>query len=340
MGGKALKNAKTRRYQADEYHALTKEVRDKLLWGYRGWEDKGFGRVNQVEVIGAYRSKESFGDMDVLYTTLSGDPVDETFIRDKFSPIEIVRNGSVISFDYKELQIDLIHSHQDSFEYAANYFAWNDLGNLNGRIAHGFGVKHGHRGLTLPLRDGDQQFAEIVLTTDHSKALRFMGLDPDRFQEGFEDLREIFDFVTSSHYFNPDNYKLENLNTIAKTRDRKRPTYNAFLEHTKDWKGPTWTNPHKLDKKMWIPFILDQFPEARSDFDRAMEKLVFQQFIKTKFNGTLVSEITGLVGKELGQFMHHLRNTTNLEHQHYIAMLSDQKIRDLIKLNFDIFQKS
>lgn len=121
MGGKALKTAKTRRYQADEYHALTKEVRDKLLWGYRGWEDKGFGRVNQVEVIGAYRSKESFGDMDVLYTTLSGDPVDETFIRDKFSPIEIVRNGSVISFDYKELQIDLIHSHQDSFESSSLY---------------------------------------------------------------------------------------------------------------------------------------------------------------------------------------------------------------------------
>ncbi len=337
MGGNALKTTKTRRYQADEYFALANEVGDKLLWGYRGCEDKGFGRVNQVEVIEAYRSKESFGDMDVLYTTLSGDPVDANFIQDTFSPNEIVRNGSVISFDYKELQIDLIHSPVESFEYASCYFRFNDLGNLVGRIAKAFNVKHGHRGLTLPLRDGDQQFAEIVLTTDHSKALRFMGLDSDRFQEGFEDLREIFDFVTASHYFDPESYKLENLNTIAKTRDRKRPTYNAFLEHTKDWKGPTWTNPHTLDKKMWIPFILDQFPGARPDFDRAMEKLVFQQFIKTKFNGTLVSEITGLVGKELGHFMHYLRTTTNLEHQHYIAMLSDQKIRDLIKLNFDLF---
>ena len=340
MGGNALKKANTRRYQAGEYHALVKEVRDKLLWGYRGWEDKGFGRVNQAESIAAYRSKESFGDMDVLYTTLSEDPVDIWFVRETFSPKEICQNGSVISFDYKELQIDLIHSTSDRFEYAKNYFAWNDLGNLIGRIAHQFGLKHGHRGVTLPLRDGDQQFAEIVLTTDHSTALRFMGLDPDRFNEGFENLREIFDFVTASHYFNPEVYKLENLNTIAKTRDRKRPTYNAFLEHTKDWKGHTWTNPHKLDKKMWIPFILDQFPEARPDFDRAMEKLVFQQFIKTKFNGTLVSEITGLVGKDLGYFMQHVRETTNLGHPHYVAMLSDQKIRDLVKLNFDVFQKS
>ena len=121
MGGNALKNTKTRRYQADEYFALAKEVRDKLLWGYRGWEGKGFGRVNQVEVIEAYRSKESFGDMDVLYTTLSGDSVDANFIQDTFSPNEIVRNGNVISFDYKELQIDLIHSTHDSFESSSLY---------------------------------------------------------------------------------------------------------------------------------------------------------------------------------------------------------------------------
>lgn len=339
MGGNALKNTKTRRYQADEYFALAKEVRDKLLWGYRGWEGKGFGRVNQVEVIEAYRSKESFGDMDVLYTTLSGDPVDANFIRDTFSPNEIVRNGTVISFDYKEFQIDLIHSDAACFDYATNYFAWNDLGNLIGRIAHSFGLKHGHRGLTLPLRDGDQQFAEVVLTTNYATALGFLGLDVDRFNEGFNTLEEIFDFVTESPYFNPESYKLENLNTIAKTRDRKRPTYNAFLKYIEDWNGHTWTNPYKRKKELWVPYILNCFPAATSYFERAVERKAFQQVVKQHFNGDIVAEVTGLQGKDLGEFMKYLRTQSAFKNPHYVALLNDPAlVRHLIEVNYVMYQ--
>lgn len=175
MGGNALKSIETRRYDAKEYKDLCAVVNRKLL---------GFGYMLNWHIIDAYRTKESFGDMDLLYTSYGGKPLCVEDIGDIFSdepPREIVRNGSCISFDFRELQIDFIHSPVDEYFYAKDYFAWNDLGNLVGKIARRFGLKHGHRGLTLPLRDDSQEFAEIIITQNHYDTLEFLDLDPVRF---------------------------------------------------------------------------------------------------------------------------------------------------------------
>lgn len=110
MGGNALKNTTTRRYAADEYFAVASEVMQKLL--------SNIGAINQTDVIEAYRTKESFGDADILYSTYPGQGIYVIDIQRVFNPNEIVKNGDVISFDYKELQIDLIYSAADCYDYA------------------------------------------------------------------------------------------------------------------------------------------------------------------------------------------------------------------------------
>ena len=65
---------------------------------------------NRADVIYAYLSKESFGDVDIVYSTTDDEPFSVESLQQEFNPSRVVRNGEVTSFDYKELQVDLIHA--------------------------------------------------------------------------------------------------------------------------------------------------------------------------------------------------------------------------------------
>lgn len=328
MGGNALKNTNTRRYQKDEYFALFPELVDGHLFPIQS--------VLEMYLIEAYRDKESFGDMDIIYSTFDDVSLDIDDIKTSMypeCPNEIIKNGDVISFDYKELQIDMIHSKKETIQYVRNYMKANDLGNLIGRIAKKFGLKHGHRGLTLPVRNGDHVHGEIVINMDHDKTLEFLGLDAKKFNDGFDSLDDIFQFVSSSQYYNPEFYKLENLNTIAKVRDRKRTTYREFLKFGETYSGPVW-NPNK-DKSYYLPMIFEAFPDAREQFVELMKEVAFSQAYGKKFNGVMVKEITGLEGKELGIFMKKLKDTFWF-YPEFVVYSEPEKIRNRI---IEIFEQ-
>lgn len=321
MGGNCLKETFTRRYQADEYKELCAIVNRKLY---------SHGYMAAMHIIDAYRTKESFGDMDVLYTTYDDLPLCVEDIADMFSnepPNQIVRNGSVISFDFREFQIDFIHSPQSEFMYAKNYFAWNDIGNLIGKITRRFGLKHGHNGLILPLRDGDHAFDEVVMTYDHDQTLRLIELDPERFNVGFDTLDDIFEYVSSSPYFNPESYKLENVSHAGRVRDKKRKTYQEFLKFIEEREG-TFNVLQMPSKELMVPHVLSYF-DKWGQFNSAVAGLAVQKQAKLKFNGELVSTLTGLEGKDLGMFMRELRQTGRFEPE-YMVYLSDENIRQEI----------
>lgn len=331
MGGNALQEGLTRRHNKDEYIQKSLEVLTKL---------QTFLYVPCAMLIDSYKTKETFGDADILYTRpddkpLSYDDVSKLFPESK----EIVRNSSVISFEYKELQVDLIHSPDIEFVYALNYYGNNDVGNLVGKLAHQLGLKHGHRGLTMPVRDGVNIVGEVLLTRDHDIALKFLDLDVGVFNKGFDTLEDIFKFVRKSKYFNPDSYKLENLNTIGKMRDKKRTTYRAFLEYNEA--NPV-ANPYvrKANKKEYLQQIFEYFCEdALNDYTKVTQELAAIRYIKTRFNGDIVSMLTGYTGKGLGQFMQHLKANEFLLNRHTIPLLSEEEIADIVLKNAKIFDE-
>lgn len=300
MGGNALKTVNTRRYNADEYFAAASKVVDALCIS---------GYCPRVKIIKAYRNKETFGDLDILYTTADDKPFGVEVVKALFNPDEVVRNTDVISFNFKDLQVDLIHTPAIFFDYASNYFAWNDQGNLVGRIAKKFGLKHGHDGLYLPIRDGDQVFTEILLTTSYLRSLAWLGFNTDQFIQGFDNLVDIFDWVAENPFYNPDFYKLEYLNHAAKIRDRKRSTYNAFLEYGAELEstGKQFWKPLAV-RSEYLPQIFEEFPHALTEYDEAMRKLATVRYVRSRFNGNIVSELTGFEGKHLGAFMRHLKD--------------------------------
>jgi hypothetical protein len=318
MGGNALKNTVTRKYESDEYFKLVDKIIGKLI---------SVSDVMGCRVIEAYREKTVFGDMDILYTTIDDSPLDNDIFLELFNPNELVKNSEVTSLDVEELQIDFIHIPQSQYEYANAYYSFNDFGNLHGKLQRYFGLKHGHKGLYLPLRDGGNMFAEILITLDHNKALEFVGLNPDTFNKGFDNLDQIFDYTVTSPNYSPEWYLLENISYSNRIRDRKRPTYQKFLKYGEKYTGPR--AKRVTDKTQFLQKIFEFFPEAYPDYQAALQKLAVQKFAKEKFNGGIVAKSTGFVNKQLGEFMYILRKDWYFSTEN-IIFLSDDQILDRI----------
>lgn len=293
MGGNALK-IQTERLQADDYHKLAAEVVDML---------RSSGCVKRAEAMINYSSKTDFGDLDVLLTR--SDEYSITRMLELFKPKDHFKNGTILSLEYKNFQVDLVSISEESFDYAFNYFH-GELGNLIGRLAHKIGLKHGHEGLQMILKDGDYQFATLMLTTDHDDTLRLLGLDVDRYRQRFETLDQMFEWIAESKLFSPAIYLLENRNAIAKQRDRKRKVYQAFLAWCTE-RYDVHAPVIKKDKSEYLPMIYNAFPHAKQWSDEQHELLRIQRIVKSKLNGGIVMELTGLSGKHLGELMAFIR---------------------------------
>lgn len=293
MGGKALKQTVTRRYSANEYHAILPRIVDKLT------------NTLYVESVKAYGEKESFGDADIVVVFESDvDPVQ--LITQQFRPNQLVENRSVISFDYEQLQVDIIiFSEMSSARFASQYFAFNDLGNFIGRTAHRLGFKFGQTGLHYILRDSDTvQIAELLVTDDFSSALQFLDYDPLIHLRGFDTLDQIFDYVATSRYFEPAQYLLQNRTSEARKRDRVRPSYIAILQYMQTrFDLNEMSEKVPVDRLWHLRRAFETFPQFKRAYDFAIHKHYTHKQYRTNFNGDLIREWYGLSGIELGHFM-------------------------------------
>lgn len=341
MGGNALMIS-TQRADQETFFKIQGHVCGLLPLFFSG---------SKIAAIPAYKEKATFGDLDILISKSlihkQPDWVDQLieFLKKNFGTTEFFKNGDVLSFDYHQpdtgfvFQVDLIFISEDRFEYALSYFSYNDLGNLIGRTAHKAGLAHKHDGLVYYVRDGDYLADEILLTTDYKKALVFLGYDPTVFEKGFVSLEDIFKYVAGSKYFNADIFLLENRNTIAKARDKKRKTYMEFLK----WCAahpelPKFTYP--AEKSAWLPVIAKEFPEFEQALAKVWEKVNNNRAAKLKFNGEAVSKITGFKEKPLGAFIQSFKRQfeSESEFQSWILASSQEEIEEKIKGHLLIFK--
>jgi hypothetical protein len=327
------------RMEADRFHPLASKLTTDLV--------ERFGA--RAHVIPAYRSKPDFGDMDILLemekVLLPGDTGPEQraaleeFAYNNCNARVFSPNDTVISFDYRDttadtdgLQVDLILSPAAEFDAALAYFSYNDLGNLIGRTAHMMGCSYGHRGLLYPFRDGNYLFRTLMVTSSPDEAMRFQGFDPARHHQGFENLAEIFDYASSSRYFNRDIFLLENRNHTSRTRDRKRKTYREFLEFL-ELHPELPAFPYPEDKSAWLPQLFAAFPKFEADYHQAHADLDQSRVVKELFNGAKVSAWTGLSGNALGEVMSRVRDSfaTTADFHDFVVRSNEEDLRAKVR---------
>lgn len=326
MGGNLLAKwgLPPKRIQAAEYKALTAEVKTKII------ENLVLtGSTAKIELIRSYRNKESFGDADFVMTEITVPQLKPIVQRVSASPHYHTNDGT-ISFPYNGFQVDLITQPADSYESSLNYFAYNDLGNLLGRIYHKLGVSFGHRGLVYTIReshftgnpDDNHVAGTTILSTGISQILKCAGYDPITYHAGFDTVEQIFEYVTTSPFFDASIFEYESLNHTNRTRNRKRANYAGFLE----WLS---TSAHKerrfpfLKKEEYRDFWNSQFPFLSDELLKLEKEHGRKLLLRSCLNGDHVKVIVGEDGYKIGWILTYIRQ--NYSEQEILGLTEETR---------------
>lgn len=313
MGGNIWKEQSVR-LELKDYLIVLQEVKALL-------EEHIVLDKNEIKEIAYIKNKADFGDLDLLLTSRFEH---KTFLIKYLENSEMLYkvNGDVVSFLYKNFQVDIIFVNASDILYAKNYFSWNDAGNLVGRMIKQLGFKHGHNGLYYINRQDTQVLSETCVSKDYLDALRILKLDTSLFLKGFDTKEQLFNWVIASPYFNKDIFKFENLNHTNKVRDRKRATYNDFLKYLETLPDKTFN--YKFDRQSiavyHYPFLADVLT---SDLKRSEDNLK----IKGVFNGEVFTKLLNIYDKPLGAFIKYFKSKYSSE---YLLMMADTKTNEEI----------
>lgn len=325
MGGNALKPFEVRRFDKKEYSQIWDELYPII--------QKYFLYTQHTESI---HEKKDFGDMDIVVAVCLDDGWKEKFSKDIGTKAQ-VSNSNVHSFEYKGIQIDLIHipGSIKEFKWATIYLSNNDLGNLIGRLARHIGFTYGSQGFTYQFnQDNGSYTQEIVVSFEKHKVAQFLGFT--YLHEDFPTFKHMFKWLTTSCLFDPTIYLLENRNQEGRHRDKKRPNYLAFLEFCHKRFDINKLTYQPANKKVHLLRAFDQWPEFKRQYLQAKKEAALSKRIKRAFNGNLVKKVTKLSGKELGDFIKANKALFQLPENYSMDLNSRTK---LIHERYDYFMR-
>lgn len=307
MGGNALKQYENKRLDKFRYFLLVSK------FARRFHHEFGFEPV----LIPAYKHKPSFGDADFLIDSSQLPPnwTAQLIYTFDLTDAQYTKNGTCVSIGWNHFQFDLIVTPHDEMDSAYFYFSYNDFGNLIGRIGHKLGIKIGHRGLSLVVRRETHILKEIFFSKNAKDALDILGLNPEIYDRGFNNLEDMFAYVASSKYFDPWIYSLEHRSATSRVRDKKRATYSAFLK----WVAETHPKQnHSFENKselggysIRLPYyyseVISRWPWVEQEVNEVIADFELNQKFKEVYNGEIVTQLTGYTGKTLGAFMAQMK---------------------------------
>lgn len=298
MGGKAF-GLEAKRMDKNEYED-TLALNLARIDSSQHYKGMGKGVIS-------YSTKETFGDIDILVPSESFS-FDKFWDKHKFRYKDYRRNGGVISLlDKQDRQIDIITTPLNIYNIHYNYLAYNDMGNFIGRIAKSLNLKYGHDGLSLVVRhkeDKTRQIGVIPISTDVKYIYDLLDI-PYRC---YDTMEQIYNDIMSSKYYHKDSFLLEKQSHHARVRDRKRKSYHGMLNYIKEY--DTNEEPRRV---YTIHETLAMLPEGITlEYNRILAEHDRKLYEKTLFNGNIVSEVTGLEGKELGKFMTYIKDKVDV----------------------------
>lgn len=285
MGGNLFDNNRRMDSKEDFNDVLTKQT---LLF-------KEITNLISPRLLG---DKQSFGDIDLVYDNQYTQAIKDVL---KQIGYPTHQNGTIISYQTPDLvQIDLISIPQDKIDFAVNYFSFGDHGNILGRLLKQLYLKHTFLGLKYEFkRDNGSYQRDFLLTDNYDDVLELLGLDKQQFHVGFDTQFDIFEWIYQSPFMDSKRFEFDNLNHKNRMRDRKRKFYNSWLDFLADKpKAPSETFLQKERDNLThkFPMLSDNLANVEYEYNKT-------KAIKQKFNGEIVSSITGLKGVELGKFM-------------------------------------
>lgn len=315
MGGNAIKIAK--RQDKTSFTIKTNEIVEIL------------NKNNIINYpIKSYSQKESFGDSDIMIQQLSDFEGKNymDYVSALFPFKEKNINSNVCSIDYKEMQTDFIFVSNSNWKFAKVFFDYNDLGNLIGKTSLAKRCKFGQQGLFTKISYKNRIF-EQTLSKNPTKTLEYLGFDIDRYNQGFDTLEDIFQFIIDSKYFNKELYENKQLTSHQKARDNNRKNWNLFKDYIKNLPdSEPFIKPDKVEMlkefdNVFSTNLVDSYNIFTKEVDRS-EQIAF------KFNGNILLSL-GYSGKEIGDIISKFKSSFNSKEERY-SFIENNTIETII----------
>lgn len=269
----------------------------------------------QIRMLKSYADKPEYSDVDLMLTRSSMSSMSPTEFSTLLSNrvglhLEVAQpypNADMfgIAYPLKEgaAQVDFILIDDDSFDFASTFLDYNGLGKFFNLVAKDLGkLKLGRDGLFLVVKDKGIVLGEVTLTKDPDKALSFLGYDVARYRQGFATKEAVFEYAVSSPHFSKNIIRPENRNAKS-AADTKRPFYQDFLV----WMDEQDLPETRLTGGDWVELALEAFPGSRQAIDdmrlNHQTQIQAKAAFKSRFNGSIVTRLTGIKGEKLGLFI-------------------------------------
>jgi hypothetical protein len=328
MGGKLFGLG---RIPGDRYLEIETELKQYL--------DNKLG--NYYRIPRYYRNKPDFGDLDAIVSSAACQANNWLQLRqeivDELGITQYKSDGRVFSTVYQNFQVDYFLAGADFLDSTYNYLSFNDLGNLLGKICRRFNLKYGEKGLVYVFRHSDGNYTkDLPVTIDFQKICHFLQLDYQKWQAGFSDLTDLFEWVIECPYFSVQPY-LTPTKTLER-RTKERTTIQSFVEYLQENKIDR-TYDYLENRDEYIPWLHENFPEAnlvdRIAEEREKERII--NSVKEKFNGKLIMQLLpNLQGKTLGHFIMQFKQEYSCFDE-FILNSSQEKIDRAILDSYEQF---
>jgi hypothetical protein len=241
--------------------------------------------------------KNSFGDVDIVLHA-------DKNVVERFQPIETVTNGCITSIGFlhngQKIQIDLLFTSLEKIEHVHAYLSYGVFGMCLGIGLLRSGLQYGMDGLKAQVCLGNNEKRWLHLSNSHEDIFRFLGFDTVAFSNGFSDTEQLAVFIQSSNCLDTKS--------ICKNTNPRLDAIKKYLYLT----TTSITNAITYFKKN------KEEEDMRLEYEKSM-------LLKSKFNGRIVMELTGLSGRELGAFM-----ACFLEKHPGLIEMSDEEIKNAI----------
>lgn len=140
--------------------------------------------------------------------------------------------------EYAQIDVEIVPTHL--MDWHLFYGSYGDMAGLLGHIVTNLGFTVSDTGFHLRMKELDesksliyQRFADrdgmVLLSHDSSQVMSFLGLDVNRYTEGFKSLNELYEWLGSCHLLCVDAIKIKRNNSHERNRENKRTVFSGFF---------------------------------------------------------------------------------------------------------------
>ena len=199
--------------------------------------------------------------------------------------------------------------------------SWGDMGMIVSSLIKAWGLRlSSSRGLWVEI-PGKPVFG---LTFCMERITHFLGLDWERYQQGFATVEELFEWIEGIT-INGEKVGVKSKGKLEMKMHNDRPMWVAFWNRGED----VAYAPSEEEKQRVFELALDYFGK-RKEFEDIMAQLAKKRCAKAKFNGTRVMEWTGVYGKNLGDLMKALKQDERVKIMDNLVAMEDEDVKAVV----------